>query len=125
MAFGRSRSSYSPPSFLDVPIGYPYYRDVEQFKADGITSGCGYSLFCPDQALTRAAAVTFLLRKLGYTQASCTPEIFTDVPSSFGLCGWVNKAYEIGLTTGCGTNLFCPNDPVLQSTLETYIERIR
>jgi hypothetical protein len=117
-------TNYTPSaqSFLDVPTDHEYYADIEHFAADSITGGCAYQLFCPDQALVRRAAVTYLLKRMGESAASCTTPIYDDVPDEAPLCGWINRAYEIGLDTGCGNGNFCPVDPVTVDDLRNLIE---
>jgi len=125
LAFGTDYNLPPTPSFLDVVAADPYYPDIEQFKADGITTGCGSSMYCPDQLLTRSAMVTFLLRKIGESANPNLPQVFDDVSASTPLFGWIQRAYEIGLTDECAPDHFCPNDPVTIETLQEYIERIR
>lgn len=120
-AFGGGFDPPLVPSFVDVPIDHPYYADIEQWKSESITTGCQYGWYCPDQKLTRAAALTFLLRKLGYSPMTCNPELYEDVPSFFPLCGWITKAHSFGLDTPCSSDLFCPNDPVTLQELSDLI----
>ncbi len=59
-------SSYSPPAatgvFTDVPVGYWADAWIEQLAAEGITSGCGAGIYCPDSPVTRAEMAVFLVR---------------------------------------------------------------
>ena len=52
-------------TFIDVPITSPFFRFVEALVASGITGGCGPSLYCPDQSVTRAQMAVFLSTALG------------------------------------------------------------
>ncbi len=62
----RHGSSYSPPPatgiFTDVPVGYWADAWIEQLAAEGITSGCGPGIYCPDSPVTRAEMAVFLVR---------------------------------------------------------------
>ena len=59
-------SGYLPPDpagvFADVPVSHPFARWIEQLAAEGITSGCGGSNFCPSDLVTRAHLSAFLAR---------------------------------------------------------------
>lgn len=46
--------------FSDVPASHWAARFIEQIARDGITSGCGPSLFCPDGTVTRAEMAVFM-----------------------------------------------------------------
>jgi hypothetical protein len=52
-------------TFNDVPVGHPFHRFVEAFARAGITGGCGPSIFCPDQPVTRGQMAVFLSVALG------------------------------------------------------------
>ena len=51
-------------TFSDVPSGHPFRADISRLAAAGITSGCGGTRFCPDQAVTREQMAAFLARAL-------------------------------------------------------------
>jgi acid phosphatase type 7 len=60
-------SSYVPPAatgniFVDVPASYWAARWIERLAAEGITSGCGNSTYCPAQIVTRDQMAVFLVR---------------------------------------------------------------
>jgi len=50
-------------------------------------------------------------------------EIFTDVAASNPLCGWIQQLYRDGVTNGCGSGRYCPNDPVTRGQLAMFLER--
>jgi hypothetical protein len=52
------------PIFDDVPSNHPFFRFVQQLAALGITSGCDGRNFCPDRAITKAEAATFVTRAI-------------------------------------------------------------
>jgi len=59
-------SGYSPPpatgQFADVPTSHWAARWIEQFAAEGISSGCGGGNFCPTDSINRAQMAVFLAR---------------------------------------------------------------
>ncbi|MBK9208838.1 MAG: SBBP repeat-containing protein [Anaerolineales bacterium] len=64
----KNGSSYSPPAvgastgFSDVAIDYWAAAFIKQLVTDGITSGCGAGVYCPDSDVTRAQMAIFLVR---------------------------------------------------------------
>ena len=55
------------PGFSDVAAGAWYAAEVARLAASGITRGCGDgTVFCPDQATSRAQMATFLHRAIAY-----------------------------------------------------------
>jgi hypothetical protein len=62
-------SAYAPPAatglFTDVPAGYWARNWVERLAVEGITSGCGANLFCPNANVTRAQMAVFLVKTFG------------------------------------------------------------
>jgi len=46
--------------FQDVPVNYWAADWIEQFKAEGITTGCGNGNYCPNKNVTRAEMAVFL-----------------------------------------------------------------
>jgi ELWxxDGT repeat protein len=65
LLLGRHGAGYTPPPatgtrFQDVPLGYWAAPWIEQLAAEGITSGCSPTSFCPGQPLNRAEITVFL-----------------------------------------------------------------
>ena len=68
----RYGAGYEPPSatgqvFTDVratDFGAAY---IEQFSREGITSGCGLGIFCPNDVVTRAQMAVFLVKAFNLT----------------------------------------------------------
>ena len=63
--------SYIPPvagggtGFGDVPPDYWAAAWIKQLVTEGITAGCGTSLYCPEAPVTRAQMAVFLVRTFG------------------------------------------------------------
>ena len=62
-------SSYSPANatgvFTDVPVSYWAAKWIEQLALEGVTSGCGVGIYCPDDTVTRAQMAVFLVKAFG------------------------------------------------------------
>ena len=67
LLLAKHGSTYTPPAvgtstgFTDVPTSYWAAAWIKQLAAEGITSGCGGGLYCPDQPVTRAEMAKFLV----------------------------------------------------------------
>ena len=104
--------------FSDVPSG-PFCGFIERMADDGITSGCGGVRFCPNDPVTRGQMAVFIEGALGHTANVCQGR-FTDVPSG-PFCGFIERMADDGITSGCGSGRFCPNDPVTRAQMAVFL----
>jgi hypothetical protein len=112
--------------FSDVPISSPFAPEIEQIARDGITSGCGGDRFCPTDPVLRDQAASFLVRARygpGYSPPAPTG-VFTDVPAGNVHAAAIEQIYRDGITRGCGTNRYCPSDPLLRRHLAVFLVRL-
>ncbi len=126
---GIHGSSFNPPivtlTFTDTTNNFARYW-IEALKSDGITSGCGPSLYCPNASTTRAEMAIFLLRSkhgASYNPPAATGTLFTDVPSSYWAARWIEQLANEGITSGCGTNLYCPDATVTRAQMAIFLVR--
>jgi hypothetical protein len=114
------------PYFSDVPAGSFGFQWIQKMYELGITQGCGPGLFCPNDQATRAQMAVFLIRlRYGSTYIFDYPPTpyFTDVtPSTFGW-SWIQRMAEDNITSGCGYQLYCPNNPVTRGDMATFVMR--
>ena len=109
-----------------------YFTDLTDTVSSGyvnrlwelnITEGCGTGLFCPDDPTTRAQAAVFLVRAMGETTSTAAADAyFDDLQGATGIA-YINRIYELGITNGCGTRLYCPTNPLLRSSAAAYLAR--
>ncbi len=114
-------------TFADVPLGVYYFDAVNLLKQKGITAGCGADLYCPGVVIDRAQMAIFLTRAVygGDNFVAAQTPYFNDVPpSAFGF-NWIQKLYELGITSGCGGGNFCPNAPVSRDQMAVFVIRAR
>jgi hypothetical protein len=130
---GIHTSAYAPPGagagtgFGDVLTTYWSASWIKQLAAAGITAGCGNGNYCPEHPVTRAQMAIFLLRsKYG---ASYTPPdagsgtAFGDVPSSYWAASWIKQLVAEGITSGCGSGNYCPENPVTRAQMAVFLVR--
>jgi hypothetical protein len=111
-------------NFTDVACPDFFADFIERLRIEGITSGCGPNLYCPNDEVTRAQMAVFLLRvKYGsnYTPPAATG-IFADVPDDF-FRPWIEQLAKEGITSGCGPNVYCPNSAVTRAQMAVFLAR--
>jgi len=122
--------NYQPPPatgnvFLDVAASDFAANFIEQFYADGITSGCGGGKFCPGSSVTRAQMAVFLLRAKYGSSYSPPPAtgLFSDVAINHWSARWAEQMAAEGITSGCGGGKFCPNSLVTRAQMAVFLVR--
>jgi hypothetical protein len=130
---GIHGSSYNPPAlggstgFNDVPITYWAAAWIKQLAAEGITGGCGSGNYCPEGAVTRAQMAVFLLRSK-HDASYAPPAVggstgFTDVPTSYWAAAWIKQLVAEGITSGCGSGIYCPESSVTRAQMAVFLVR--
>jgi hypothetical protein len=130
---GMHGSSYTPPGvggttgFSDVPTTYWAAAWIKQLANEGITSGCGIGIYCPDSPVTRAQMAVFLLRAkhgAGYVPPAVGSTTgFSDVPIGYWADRWIKQLAAEGITGGCGNGTYCPEAPVTRAQMAVFLVR--
>jgi hypothetical protein len=94
----------------------------------GLTHGCSPTTYCPSGLVSRQDAAVLIVRgKLeslfGDNFTYPTTAFFTDVPASLPQFPYVQKMYELGLTSGCSPTQFCPNANLTRQEIATFLDR--
>ena len=127
---GMHGSTYAPPTatgtvFSDVPVDSFGAAWIEQFALEGITSGCGSGMYCPDANVTRAQMAIFLLK--GKHGSSYIPPVatgdFLDVPVGSFAADWIEQLAAEGITSGCGGGNYCPDTNVTRDQMAVFLVR--
>ena len=129
---GQYSGSYYPPHaaaprFTDVPPASVYADWVEQLAVEGITVGCGGSLYCYGTATSRAQVALFLLRSrygAAYQPPPASGNFFNDVPADYPAAAWIEQLAREGLTQGCGGSNYCPDADVTRAELALFLQRL-
>jgi len=128
---GMHGSSYTPPAvggstgFADVPVGYWADKWIKQLAAEGITSGCGAGIYCPDATVTRAQMAVFLLKaKNGSSFAPPAVGVstgFGDVAIDYWAAAFIKQLVADGITSGCGVGIYCPDADVTRAQMAVFL----
>lgn len=116
------------PYFTDVVVTDPFFPYIQKLADLGITTGCTPTTFCPDYAVTREQAAVFIVRgKLkalfGNNFTYPTTPSFTDVGTSDAFFPYVQKLFELGITSGCSPTQFCPDRVLTRQEIAVFIVR--
>ncbi|MBI4903610.1 MAG: SBBP repeat-containing protein [Acidobacteria bacterium] len=118
----------STPFFTDVPPEHPYFSYIQKMRDLGITVGCSATQYCPNNSVTRSEMAAFIVRarlriRSGQTFTYITSGFFTDVLSTDVFFPFVQKMKELGITSGCSTTSYCPNDWTSRGQMAVFIIR--
>ena len=109
-----------PPTFSDT-AGSVHAPSIAALVRAGLTGGCGNGRFCPDQHISRAQAVSLLVR------ATARPlkggQRFSDVPADHTHAGAIAAAVDAGFITGFADGTFHPEAPLTREQLATVLGR--
>ena len=105
--------------FTDV-VGSTFRTDIYWLLVHGITYGCGESLYCPSDLVTRGQMASFIARAL-HLPATAT-DYFSDDESSSHEAD-INRLAAAGITTGCGPSAFCPTAVVKRDQMASFLAR--
>lgn len=118
---------YQDTTFADVPASHWAWAWIERLFEAGITGDCATNPFqyCPEANVTRAQMAVLLER--GMHGASYIPPAagdstgFNDVPTSHWAAAWIKQLAIEGITSGCGSSNYCPDNPVTRAQIAVVL----
>ena len=122
--------SFTPPAvatFADVPVGAPFFKEIEWMKAEGITNGNvgpgDTLLYLPADSVSRQAMSAFLYR-LNDSPAFVPPATpsFADVPAGSPFYKEVEWMKAVEITTGYPDG-FHPVENVSRQSMAVFLYR--
>lgn len=109
--------------FDDVETGAPYGTAVDWLAEEAITLGCTTTTYCPDGTVTRAEMAAFLWRLEGSPGGSAQAG-FGDVLQDAFYGDAADWLLASGITTGCTTSSYCPQETVTRAEMFTFLHRL-
>jgi len=115
--------------FADVdPASHFAFQFVETLERSGVTGGCGGNDYCPDDPVTRAQMAVFLergMRGSGYVPPAAAGNVFLDVAANDFAAAFIEQLFADGITGGCGSNNYCPDDDVTRGQMAVFLLRAK
>jgi hypothetical protein len=128
LAFGQGRlgcddsfeRGFSGEFFDDE--GSVHEGDIELLRAAGVTDGCNANgdAFCPAESLTRGQLAKLLGRALQLPASQA--DYFSDDDGSVYESA-INAIADVGITSGCASDEFCPDELVSRAELAAFLSR--
>jgi hypothetical protein len=115
-------------SFPDVPTGNMFYASIETLFHNGVTGGCFGGGYCPSSPVTRAQMAVFLLKSrfgAAHIPPPCTGAVFSDVDCGSPYDPWIEELAALGVTGGCGGDLYCPGNSVTREQMAVFLLKTR
>jgi alpha-tubulin suppressor-like RCC1 family protein/subtilisin family serine protease len=112
-------SGPAPNAFTD-DNGSIHEPNINLVAREGIATGCGVNLFCPDGLVSREQMASFLARALDLSGPA--PNAFTDDNGSIHEVN-INLVAREGIATGCGGTNYCPTADVTRGQMAAFLHR--
>lgn len=123
-----TKPELTPPLFNDITIENPDYKYIKAIKDKGIMQGAPNNKFLPDGNLTRAQAITIVIRALGLERLAPNPPFNTrflddkDIPEYSKR--YIYVADLIGLAKGTPEGYIYPNENMTKEEAAAFINRL-
>jgi CSLREA domain-containing protein len=111
------------PVFEDVPGTSPFAPLIAETYCRGITGGCGSNplRYCPGDPISRQGMAVFLVVALQEAPSGALHNAyFDDVPDN-AFAPFINRLYELGITSGCGVRAYCPGNAVTRGEMAVFL----
>lgn len=122
----RNREPEISP-FVDVPVEDVNYQYIKSGVEKGIIQGVSEDRFAPKDHLTRAHAITVIIRALGFENKAPTPGYITSFSDDRLIPSWakdsIYMAQDIGLVQGDQANRVNPNDVLTRAEASALLVR--
>lgn len=116
---GRALKLPSGPNLFTDTDGHFAEAEIGALAAAGITRGCTPTLFCPDEAITRAEMAVFLERAFDLEAGE---NAFWDDDGHWAESS-IDALAASGITKGCDDGEYCPDADVTRGQMATFLRR--
>lgn len=124
--YRRNQEPQEVSPFVDVATSHPYYKEIKAISQKGIISGIGGGKFAPDRPLTRAQALTIIIKTIGFEGLAPMYNTTTPYLDDAQIPLWARDAVyvgtEIGLVSGSG-GYSLPNETMSRAEAAAFLNR--
>ncbi|MDP2211187.1 MAG: S8 family serine peptidase [Candidatus Aquicultor sp.] len=110
-------------TFSDVGAEYWAFEDIETLASEKVLAGYPGGIFMPTKAVGRAEFVKMLVESLGFSKKSSYSGYFKDVSSAHWAWPYIEAAYDLGMISGYGENLFQPEAQIKRVEMAAMLLR--
>ena len=111
--------------YEDVDAASSHGWAVYALAGDGVFEGteCEPGLFCPADGVQRWVMAVWLVRVLDGSDPEAGASRFSDVEAGVWWEPHVERLAQLGVTRGCGEDLFCPYREVTRAEMASFLVR--
>ncbi len=122
-----TKPEVNPPAFNDITNEHPEYEYIKAIKENGIMQGAGDNKFLPEGNLTRAQAITIVIRALGIERLAPNLPFETRFIDDEDIPFWAKKhiyvADHIDLAKGTPDGYIYPNEYMTKEEAAAFVNR--
>lgn len=123
----KSKKKKEPDLYEDISAEVPEYNYIKIITEKEIMTGVGHNRFSPDEGLTRAEAISVVIRALGLERLAPAGSYKTKFIDDGQIPAWAKKniyvANEIGIANGNNGYIY-PNDTMTKAEAITFIMNV-
>lgn len=113
----------TPGATFSDDDGSVHERYLEAVVSEGIMAVCGEGVVCPSEPVTRGEFATFMHRAFpNAVESTQHPRDFTDISGS-PFEADIRWSAASGITRGCGSQRYCPDDAVTRGQVAAFVRR--
>lgn len=109
---GSTTVSSADVPFSDIATGSEYFEALKFLKENGLVAGYSDGTFKPVQQVSRAEAVTLILRAINEQPKESLNAVFRDVTLDPWFAKFIYTAFQLGFVKGNPDGTFKPDAPV-------------
>jgi len=99
---------------------------IKNLYCKGITTGYADGTYRPSENVSRSQMAAFIIRaKFGDSFSYSSTQHFSDIPNTHWAFKYVQKMYDVGITTGYADGTYRPAENVQRSQMAAFIVRAK